>query len=66
MRIKILSIDGIYPSKENIQNKTYPFMQMFYAVTAGNEKPNVQRFIAWMLSPQGQDLIERTGYTPVQ
>jgi phosphate transport system substrate-binding protein len=41
-------------------------MQMFYAVTAGNEKPNVQRFIAWMLSPQGQDLIERTGYTPVQ
>ncbi|MDR0402265.1 MAG: substrate-binding domain-containing protein [Treponema sp.] len=64
--IKILSIDGIYPSKENIQNKTYPFVQPFCAVTSGNETPNVQRFIAWMLSPQGQELIEKTGYTPIQ
>ncbi|MDR1175936.1 MAG: substrate-binding domain-containing protein [Treponema sp.] len=64
-QIKILSIDGVYPSKENIQNKTYPFAQPFYAITAGNEKPNVQTFIDWMLSPQGQRLVEKTGYTPV-
>jgi phosphate transport system substrate-binding protein len=63
--IKILSIDGVYPSPENIRNKTYPFVQPFYAVTTGNEKPNVQNFIAWMLSPQGQQLVDKTGYIPL-
>jgi phosphate transport system substrate-binding protein len=63
--IKILSVDGIYPSIENIQNKTYPFVQPFYAITAGNEKPNTRKFIDWMLSPQGQSLIKKTGYIPV-
>ncbi|MDR1506762.1 MAG: substrate-binding domain-containing protein [Treponema sp.] len=64
--VKILSIDGVYPSTETIQNKTYPYFQPFYAVTAGNEKPNTRRFIDWMLSPQGQYLVEKTGYVPVR
>jgi hypothetical protein len=64
--IKILAIDGVYPAIETIQNKTYPFSQPFYAVTAGNEKPNTQRFIEWMLSPQGQYLVEKSGYIPVR
>ncbi|MDR1307264.1 MAG: hypothetical protein LBK74_06800 [Treponema sp.] len=64
--IKILSVDGIYPSQENIQNKTYPFVQPFYAVTAGNETPNIRKFIDWMLSSQGQTLVEKTGYIPIR
>jgi phosphate transport system substrate-binding protein len=64
--IKILAIDGVYPAIETIQDKSYPFSQPFYTVTAGNEKPNTQRFIEWMLSPQGQYLVEKTGYIPIR
>jgi phosphate transport system substrate-binding protein len=64
--IKTLSIDGIVPNKENIQSNKYPFVQTVYAVTTGNESENTKKFIEWILSPQGQELAEKTGYTPIR
>jgi ABC-type phosphate transport system substrate-binding protein len=34
-------------------------------VTAGTENPNVQEFIDWIISPEGQELVEKTGYVGV-
>ncbi|MFJ7734970.1 PstS family phosphate ABC transporter substrate-binding protein [Lysinibacillus sp. NPDC097287] len=64
--IKLLSIDGVAPTKENIRNGTYPLTSEFYAVTAGTENPNVQAFIDWIVSPEGQALVEKVGYVPVE
>jgi phosphate transport system substrate-binding protein len=64
--VKALSVDGIPPNKQNIQNNSYPFCQTVYAVTIGNESENTKRFIEWILSPQGQELAEKTGYIPVK
>jgi len=60
---KLLSIDGFYPSEENIRNKNYPFVAEFFAVTGGEPTGNIKLLIDWILSPQGQELIEKTGYT---
>jgi len=62
---KILSVNGIYPSIENIQNESYPFVDNFYAVTNGEPTGNTRLFIDWILSSQGQLIIERTGYVPI-
>lgn len=62
---KLLSVDGVAPSVENIQNKGYPFVSDFYAVTNGPPTGNTKLLIDWILSPQGQALIEKTGYTPL-
>ena len=64
-RIRLLQIDGITPSRTTIQDGTYPLNAEFYAITAGTENPNVEAFIRWILSPQGQSLVEKTGYTPL-
>jgi len=64
--VKTLSIDGIAPNKQTIQNNTYPFTQTVYAVTTGNESENTKKFIEWILSPQGQELAEKTGYIPLK
>jgi phosphate transport system substrate-binding protein len=64
--IKLLSIDGVYPTSETIGNNEYPFTQTFYAVTAGNESKNVKSFIRWILSGQGQSIIEKTGYVRIK
>ena len=67
-QIRLLSIDGIYPSRENIINGTYPHSGYFYAVTvrASNEaNPYIGAFIDWILSEQGKYLIEKTGYIPL-
>jgi len=62
---KLLKINGIEPSIENIQNGSYPFVGDFYAVTNGEPQGNTKLFIDWILSPQGQEIIEKTGYTPL-
>lgn len=64
--IKLLSIDGIAPTKENIRNGTYPLVSEFYAVTAGTDNPNVKKFIDWIVSDEGQALVEKVGYVPVE
>ena len=63
--IRLLEVNGVMPEKRTIVNKEYPFAAEFYAVTAGSKNPNVPRLIEWILSGQGQSLVEKTGYTPV-
>lgn len=60
--IKLLSINGIKPTIENIRNGTYPFTIDTYAVTAGTANENVTRLIDWIISEQGQNFIEECGY----
>ncbi|MEC1180341.1 substrate-binding domain-containing protein [Metasolibacillus meyeri] len=64
-QIKLLSIEGIAPTKENIRNNTYPITSEFYAITAGTSNDNTEKLIEWILSPQGQALVEKVGYVPV-
>lgn len=64
-QIKLLSINGVYPSIENIENGTYPIASEFFAVTRSDADENTKAMIEWILSPQGQELIEKTGYTPL-
>lgn len=64
--IKLLSIDGIAPTVENIANGTYPITGPLYAVTwKGNENENIAKLLDWVLSEEGQYIIEQTGYVPL-
>jgi len=65
-KIKLLSIDGVAPTKENIQNGTYPLVSEFFAITAGTENQNAQKLIDWILSEEGQVMVEKVGYVPVE
>ncbi|MFP4286107.1 MAG: PstS family phosphate ABC transporter substrate-binding protein [Candidatus Izemoplasmataceae bacterium] len=64
-RIKHLSLNGVMPSKESIVDETYPISAPFYIVTAGSTNPNIEAFIEWVLSSEGQELIEKSGYVPI-
>jgi phosphate transport system substrate-binding protein len=64
--LKLLEIDGVPPSKESIRSGDYPLTAEFYAVTAGSTNPNIGPFLDWILSAEGQELVEKTGYTSVQ
>lgn len=64
--IKLLGIDGIAPSVENIKNGSYPITTPIYAVTyKGNDNENIAQLIEWILSSQGQEIIEKTGYVGI-
>jgi len=63
--IRLLAVDGVFPDKESIRSGEYPVTAEFYAITAGTDNPNAQSFIDWILSEEGQELIEKTGYVPI-
>ena len=63
--IKILSINGVEPNKETIRSRKYPFTGTFYAITNGEPTGNAKLLIDWILSAQGQELIEKTGYVGI-
>lgn len=65
-QIKLLSINGIYPNLENIENDTYPLASYFYAVTRSDADENTAKLLAWIQGKQGQRIIEMTGYTPLE
>jgi len=64
--IRLLAIDGVYPDEESIADGTYPFSSAFYAVTRkGHLSPGGQALLEWILSDQGQELVEKAGYVPI-
>ena len=64
--VKMIALNGVYPSAENIQNGTYPVIAKFYAIyRADNENPNIPVLIDWILSDEGQTLIEQSGYVRI-
>lgn len=65
--VKMISINGIEPSKENIQNGRYSLSSNFFAIYRKNEKnENVKKLVDWILSPEGQRIIENNGYVPLK
>ncbi|MCL1786770.1 MAG: substrate-binding domain-containing protein [Defluviitaleaceae bacterium] len=63
--IKLLAIDGVAPTPENIRNGTYPLTMNVYAVTAGTTNENAAKLIDWILSDQGQAFIELCGIVSI-
>jgi phosphate transport system substrate-binding protein len=64
-RVKLLAIDGVAPTEENIRNGIYPLTVDVFAATAGTKNPHTQELIDWIHSSEGQAIIERVGYVGV-
>ncbi len=65
--VKMLSLNGVYPDPEHIRDRSYPIVGEFYAIyRADNENENIPRLLAWLLSEEGQTLIEESGYVRIQ
>jgi phosphate transport system substrate-binding protein len=66
-QIKLLSVNGIFPSRETVQNESYPSYENFYAIYIDTDEKNenIEPFLNWILSEQGQELVQRTGYIPL-
>ena len=72
--IRLLALDGVEPTRETIRDESYPITETFYAVTAApigkpplqERDPTAAAFLDWILSDQGQQLIEQTGYVALK
>lgn len=63
--VKAVSIDGVAPSVENIKNGTYSIYRPFNVAVKENISDVAQDFINYILSAEGQEVIEKAGYITV-
>lgn len=64
--IRLLNVNGVEPTVDSIRSGDYPITNDIYAITAGSDNPHIEPFIDWILSEQGQRIIEETGYVPIK
>jgi phosphate transport system substrate-binding protein len=53
------------PSMENIISGKYPISRYLYWYTAGSPKGDIKDLVDWVLSPEGQKIVEEVGYFPL-
>ena len=65
--IKVLSVEGVKPSKETIQDKTYKIQRNFVLVTRKGTalSADAQKFFDFSTSSAADSLIEKAGAIPV-
>lgn len=68
--VKAIKIDVegtlVEASKENVLNGKYPIARPLYLVTNGEPTGLTKDFIDFILSEEGQKLVEKEGFIPVQ
>jgi phosphate transport system substrate-binding protein len=58
--IKLLKINGVAPTLENIHNGSYPLAAKFYAITReDNKNANVDKMLLWFQGEEARELIYR-------
>lgn len=56
----------VEPSMANVFTNTYPLSRDLYFYTVGEPTGLAAEFIAWVLGPDGQALVEEVGYYPLR
>ena len=52
------------PSAASALDGSYPIARPMFMYTAGEPAGALKKYIEWVLSPAGQEIVERTGYVP--
>ena len=63
--VKVLPIDGVKASVENIKNGSYKVARPFNIATKSEVSDSAKDFIAFIMSAEGQAVIEANGYIAV-
>lgn len=65
LKIKILKLNGIYPTAKNILSGAYPLYKTLYFVFRSNKlTPDMQTFMSYVCSARGENILMNNGYIP--
>lgn len=63
--VKALSVNGVEPTAENIENGSYEIQRPFNIVTGDSESELASDFISYIMSSDGQAIISENGYIAI-
>ena len=59
--LRLVGIDGVAASLENLENGSYPYGKTLYLVVPANESPEAAAFAAFLARPAGAALLRKAG-----
>jgi phosphate transport system substrate-binding protein len=57
---------GVEPGIDAARSGRYPISRKLYIYTAGEPQGEIKAFIDWALSPEGQKIVAKEGFVPLQ
>ncbi len=65
--LKSVRVNGVSPSTKTISSGDYKVARPFLVLSKTNStSPSANKFLDWVISPEGQKIISNYGYIPVQ
>jgi len=64
--VKALKIDGVEPANETVTSGKYEVARPLYMYTNGKPKGLAKEFIDFIMSREGQKIVEEVGFVPVK
>jgi phosphate transport system substrate-binding protein len=64
--LKILALEGVYPSASNLKTKTYPLPLVVYTVRTTGDFTLAKGFEAFVAGPKGQWMVLKRGLLPAR
>lgn len=68
LKVDMLSINGVMPTKESLRNGSYPFISSIYAAIRESENPNskAHKFYDFLFTKSGANMIDESGYIAIR
>ena len=63
--VKAVKIDGVEATVDNVSNDSYKIARPFNILTSDKESDAAKDFVNYIMSSDGQDIIEKEGYIKV-
>jgi phosphate transport system substrate-binding protein len=55
----------VAPNEESVRNGTYPISRKLFFYTVETTNPEVDKFVQWVTTPEGQAVVKNVGYFPL-
>jgi phosphate transport system substrate-binding protein len=64
--LRAIAYEGVTPSAETIKDGSYPLSRALNLYTFGDPSPAAEKFIDFILSDEGQNIAEDSGFVPIR
>lgn len=64
--IRVVAIQGVLPSKQSVQDKSYPYARPTFYYTNGEATGEAGKFVEFTRSEEGQKIVEKVGFVSIR
>lgn len=66
LAVKTATGSAVLPSVATVLDNSYPVSRPLFCTTNGQPKGVIQDYLAWILSPKGQEIVRSLDFVPIQ